>query len=335
MNGHGEPRAAIIGAGLMGVWHADAVRRVGGRVTLIIDPDEAALAALGRRHPNAHLARELDAAMVSQTATAAHVCTPLATHAAVIAPLLDAGVHVLAEKPLAEDAGTTSTLLSLARTNQVVLCPVHQFLFQEGVRRLMQWLPGMGVVRRVEFSACSAGAAGEDAASLDGLIGEILPHPLALVNAALRTPLAALAWHVAHPVAGEFRAVATVGGAVIDLAISGHGRPTENQMRVVADGGWATADLFHGYAVRHEPTVSRRAKVAHPFVSSGRHLRGATVNLIRRAARREAAYPGLRSLVQRFYEAIEGGPPPISPESVLDVARTRDRLLAELEQLPG
>jgi predicted dehydrogenase len=331
MSRTGGPRAAVIGAGLMGRWHADAITRIGGRVALIVDPNLEALTALGRRHPSARLMTELDPAVAAAHATVAHVCSPLPTHAAVISRLIEAGIPVLAEKPLAENAETTMALLSLAERHGVMLCPVHQFLFQEGVRRLRKWLPAMGTLRRLEFSACSAGAMGSDAASLDALIAEVLPHPLSLVAMLARTPVAGLTWQVAHPAPGEFRAMAIVGDAIADLAISAHGRPTENLLRVVADRGSATLDLFHGYAVRHAPKVSRTAKVARPFVVSGRNLRAASVNLVRRAARREPAYPGLRELVRAFYAAVERrGPPPIDPNDIRDVAAARDRLLAML-----
>lgn len=331
MSKKAAPRAAIVGAGLMGQWHADAITRLGGRVSLIVDRNLDALAAMGRRHPAARLMTELDPSLVASHAVAAHVCTPLATHAIIITRLIEAGVHVLAEKPLTESADSTATLLSLAEEHGVLLCPVHQFLFQDGVRRLLRWLPGMGALRRIEFSTCTAGATGEDPARLDGLVGEILPHPLSLVAAMSLAPVARMSWHVQHPTPGEFQATASTGDGVVDVAISSHGRPTENLVRAVADGGSATADLFHGYAVRHGPTVSRRAKVTHPFLVSGRTLRGASVNLVRRAARREPAYPGLRELVRAFYAAVaRGEPSPIAPESVMDVAMARDRLVSQL-----
>jgi predicted dehydrogenase len=328
---HGGPRAAIIGAGLMGRWHADAVRRIGGRVTVIVDPDAAAREALGRRHPEARLAADVDADFVARHATAAHVCTPLPTHGPIVAALIDAGVHALVEKPLTTNAESTTTLMAAAQARGVVVCPVHQFLFQGGTRRLLRWLPTLGTVRRVEFSTCSAGALGDDAASLDDLIGEVLPHPLALFRAILGTPLERVNWQTAHPTPGEFRALAAVGTAILDVAISAHGRPTENTLRVVADEGSVTVDLFHGYATRYSSTVSRRAKITAPFVKSGKEFGGASVNLLLRVASREPAYPGLRELVRQFYAAISsGGRAPIESDAVTDVAISRDRLLARL-----
>ena len=331
MSEHGEPRAAIIGAGLMGRWHADAVRRLGGRVTVIVDPNADAREALGRRHHGARLFRELDAADVRRHATAAHVCTPVSTHARVLTELIAGGLHALVEKPFAETATETTSLLAAAKSRGVVVCPVHQFLFQDGVRRVIDWLPSLGRVCRIEFSTCSAGALANDDASLDALVAEILPHPLALTQTILRANLATTAWHVAHPTPGEFRAVATIGTVVADMATSAHGRPTENVLRVVGTSASATADLFHGFAVRQRGAVSRRGKMARPFGLALSTLGSASANLARRAARRETAYPGLRELVQRFYAATSGhGPTPISSADITDIAVARDGIIAQL-----
>jgi predicted dehydrogenase len=326
------PRVAIIGAGLMGRWHADAVRRIGGRVTVIVDPDAAAREALGRRHRGAMALPDLDPTVVAARVTAAHVCSPLSTHPAMVAALVDAGVHALVEKPFCEDARSTLTVTSRAQARGVLVCPVHQFLFQDGVQNLVEWLPELGTVRRVEFSTCSAGAQGDDTGALDGLIAEVLPHPLSLIQLLLRTPVAPVRWEVAHPTPGEFRALSVVGSAIIDVAISAHGRPTENVLRVVADRGSVTADLFHGFAVRYSANVSRRDKIAAPFVSSGKVLGGASLNLMRRARRREPAYPGLRELIGAFHTAIAmGGSSPIPSDAIVDIATARDRLLAQLK----
>jgi hypothetical protein len=117
----------------------------------------------------------------------------------------------------------------------------------------------------------------------------------------------------------------------VSIAISAHSRPTENVLRVLGSAGSATADLFHGFAVRHEGVVSRRAKMAQPFNVAGRTFGNASINLARRALRREFAYPGLRELVRQFYSATRGErPTPLSPASIADVACARDRILASL-----
>ena len=336
MSEHGEPRAAIIGAGLMGRWHADAVSKVGGRVTMIVDPNDAAREALGRRHSEARLIAELDPSLLSRHATAVHVCTPVSTHADIVSAAIEAGLHALVEKPFAMNADETAHVLELARARGLIVCPVHQFLFQEGVRRVMEWVPSLGRIHRVEFSTCSAGATGWDHSRLDDLIAEILPHPLALASSVLGTPMGSASWQIAHPVAGELCAVASVGDTIVSIAISAHSRPTENVLRVLGSSGSATADLFHGFAVRHEGAVSRRAKMAQPFLGAGKMFGSASLNLARRAWQREFAYPGLRELVSQFYSAVRGErATPVLPASIADVACARDRILASLRRPIG
>ena len=334
MTGAAEPRAAIIGAGLMGRWHADAVRRIGGRVTVIVDPNHDARDALGRRHPEARLVSDLDPALIARYSNAAHVCTPLPTHAPIVASLVGAGVPALVEKPFTESAESTATVLSLAESRRVVVCPVHQFLFQNGVLRLLDWIPAIAPVRRIEFSTFSAGALAPDPASLDELVSEILPHPVSLVSAILRSPVARAGWQVSSSSPGELHAVATIEDTIVTIGISAHARPTENVLRIVGDGGSASADLFHGFAVRHGGTTSRTAKITRPFVIAGTTLQSASANLVRRAARRESAYPGLRELTARFYAAVRGdAEPPITADAMLDVATARDQLLSGMRAL--
>jgi predicted dehydrogenase len=326
-------RAAIIGAGLMGGWHADAVERIGGRVAVIVDPNGKARETLGQRYPQARLLAELNLDEIARHATAAHVCTPESTHEAIARELIAAGLHLLVEKPFAKTTALTESLLSLAAARGVVACPVHQFAFQEGFQQLVGWLPALGTLRRVAFSTCSAGAAGDDALSLNGLVAEILPHPFALVPILIGGPVAGAAWQVQTPAPGELFAATTIDGVVVTIAISAHGRPTENVLRVVGDRGSAAADLFHGFAVRQAGSVSRRAKIAHPFAESAATFVSASSNLVRRALSREPAYPGLRELIRRFYAATRGeSEAPISPASTVDVAKARDELLACLAE---
>jgi hypothetical protein len=111
------------------------------------------------------------------------------------------------------------------------------------------------------------------------------------------------------------------------------GRPTRNEMRLVARGGTIHLDFFHGFAFVEPGRSSRAHKIAHPFSLSALRTGSAAANLARRALRREPAYPGLRELIGRFYGAVRtGGPSPIGPGDALAVARARDRLLEHLRE---
>ena len=92
--------AVVIGAGDMGARHARWWAESGAAIVAVVDPDvararalAAAYGALALERPEAALARA-DVAVVS-------VCTPTYLHAGFAVPALEAGKHVLCEKPVA------------------------------------------------------------------------------------------------------------------------------------------------------------------------------------------------------------------------------------------
>ena len=312
----------------MGRWHADAVQRIGGRVVAIIDPDVARaqnLAARLREHPV--VAPELTRAIRDQKIEVVHICSPVATHDAIARLAIESAIPVLVEKPLAPDAAAAEALHALAGTRGVLLCPVHQFLFQPGVLTAQQAMVTLGAVRHLDVVACSAGADGAPDTEREAVALDILPHGLALTHRLLGATVATAEWRVGQGAPGEIRAVADVAGASVALVISMRARPTENSLTIRCDGGTVHANLFHGYATIERGSPSRLDKVTRPFVGSSQSLGAAIANLAGRALRREPAYPGLRELVGRFHLACaRRGPSPISIEESLDVARARDSI---------
>lgn len=324
MKERGLVSAAIVGAGLMGRWHARAVEQAGGVVVAVIDADGARAVQLAATH-GAVAAPTLSDAAARGAIDVVHVCTPLDTHVALARESIALGAHVLVEKPLASTAAETNDLLGLAAAHGRMICPVHQFPFQRGVRDILAALPRIAPVLHVHAIACSAGADSGSADARDRVAADILPHPLSLFAEVLDSPTAEAGWEVRKTRAGELLAMGAARGATISLVISMAGRPTNNSLRIIGAGGTAHADLFHGFAVIEAGGVSRSRKILHPFTLAGATLANAFGNLARRGVSGESAYPGLRELVARFYAAIRGdGPPPILPERTLDVARSRD-----------
>ncbi len=306
----------------MGRWHARELQRAGGELVGVADSDREA----ARRLAPDLGEQSLDALLELQP-DVVHVCTPLDTHAALVERILAAGAHVLCEKPLARDAPETERLLALAADRELLLCPVHQYLFQPGFARAVAAMPRLGPLLHAEVTACSAGGKGRRPADLDDVVAEIVPHSLAALDRLLPGGVGALAWDVRRPRHGELRATTTAGESTVSLLTSLAGRPTANTLRLTGAGGTAHLDFFHGFAAIESGGVSRSRKLAHPFALSGATAAGAAVNLVRRAARGEPAYPGLRALVARLYAAVrDGGAAPISPEETLAVARARDAL---------
>ena len=328
--------AVIVGAGLMGRWHADAVRRSGGRIIAVVDNAPQRADTLARTYA-ARSATCLDDVVGAEDAHIVHVCTPLETHLDLAGAAIAHGHHVIVEKPLAHTATDTAVVLREAARRGVLICPVHQFCFQRGVRKIVNALPALGRPLHVQITACSAGAEGSPSpADRDAVVADILPHPLSLFSAILGGSMAGIGWSIRHPWPGEVMAMAEHDGATLSILISTHGRPTTNSMRLIAERGSAHADLFHGFSVIESGAVSRARKILHPFDLSARTFLHGAGNIVYRTLRAEPAYPGLRELLQAFYSAIRGdGGAPISAESILDIAVARDELLATMRGPAG
>lgn len=323
-------RAAVVGAGLMGRWHADAVHRTGGRVVAVVDPDATRAGALAGRLPSRPaIESDLGRALRAHGIEVLHVCTPLDTHDALVTQALESGVHVLVEKPLAADAPAVERLHTLAASRGVLVCPVHQFLFQHGILGAQRALPSLGVVRQLDVVACSAGADGRSDQDRESVAIDILPHGLALAARLLRVALAGVPWQVGGGPSGELRATADAGETAVMLAVSMRARPTENTLVARCDLGTIRANLYHGFATIERGMPSRTDKVGRPFVTSALTLGAALQNITGRLARGESAYPGLRELVRRFHLACAGqSSSPITVEESLDVARARDTIVS-------
>jgi predicted dehydrogenase len=322
-------RAAIVGAGLMGRWHAHAVARLGHVVGVIVDPDSSRATALAQRHRGAEWHASLSDAVTPVDVV--HVCTPLASHRGLIEEALARGCHVIAEKPLAPSAGETEQLLCLAADGGRMLVPVHQALFQRGVLRATELLPSIGPLLHFESSACTAGADGRSPAGRDDVALEILPHPLSLVCRMISPDMGEAQWHVRRAHAGEVRADGIVAGTTVSLLVSTRGRPTTNTVCVIGEHGTVQLDLFHGFAVHLRGRATRASKIAQPFLAGAGVLAAATLNLGRRVAQREPAYPGLTELIRRTYAAAAGsGAAPVSPAETLSVATARDQIAREM-----
>jgi predicted dehydrogenase len=316
-------RVAVVGAGLMGAWHARYAGR-GGEVVALVDRDPKVAGALLRDLPHARFFPDLEGCLRSCRIEAVHVCTPLASHVGLVEECLAAGKHVLVEKPLAPSAEQTRRLVALARRRGLALGVVHQFPFQKGARRVGRQLDRLGEVVRATYRTCTVGGLGRTAEARRELLLEILPHPLSLFRSLLRRSIGPPGWSVHSSGPDELEMTRVLGGARLGLTIDLRGRPTRNEMTITGTAGTAHLDLYHGYAFLEGAAPGRLGKVLRPFRHGAALLLAAGCNLLCRAAAAEPAYPGLKPLLHAFYRAARGGPPPVGPDEMIEVAEVID-----------
>jgi predicted dehydrogenase len=322
-------RTAIVGAGLMGGWHARYAARAGARIAAVVDPRTEAAVALARRFVGASVFADLGQCLRACPVDVVHVCAGRESQAALASAALAAGHHVLVEKPAATSAAEARRLAELADRYGRVLCPVHQFPFQPGVVGLRQGLARLGDVVRVTHVLASAGGDGLSEARRRTLLLDLLPHPLSLFRALLGAAGldGGAGWSVLAKTHDDLEISGVRNGTRLTAVLSLRARPPRNELIVLGTKATARADLFHGFATVEEGGESRAAKILAPFRRGAGLLRAATTNLFRRSAGWEPAYPGLLTLIRAFYASVrEGAAPPVSRDELVEIAATLERI---------
>jgi predicted dehydrogenase len=112
--------AAVIGTGFIGTVHVEALRRIGVDVRGVLGstPERGAAraSALGVRHAYP----SLDDLLADDTVDVVHVTSPNDLHHGQAGAVLDAGKHVVCEKPLAMTAGESAELVARATQTGLV-----------------------------------------------------------------------------------------------------------------------------------------------------------------------------------------------------------------------
>src|SRR5215467_14393434 len=131
--------AAVIGAGFIGRVHMEAIRRLGHiRIRALTDPEFDKAKRLGAEFSVERVEAEFAAVLEDPAIDAVHVCTPNHLHVPVAKAALEAGKHVLCEKPLATSAADAQALVALAaaRGRRAALC--HNLRYYPMVQHVRQ-----------------------------------------------------------------------------------------------------------------------------------------------------------------------------------------------------
>src|SRR6266550_2616354 len=104
----------------------------------ICDLDESRLAAMGRRYPAAQTTNDYLKLLSDPQLDAVAVVTPVATHFQIAKEVLNAGKHVLVEKPLTATAREAEELIELASRHGLTLMVDHTFVYTGAVRKMKE-----------------------------------------------------------------------------------------------------------------------------------------------------------------------------------------------------
>lgn len=134
----GDTRLAIFGAGVMGANHARVANRTSGvQLVGIIDLDEQKRTSLATATRTANAPSLAD--LLTQTGVdAVVIASPTATHFELAVQCIDAGLHVLVEKPMAPTVAEATEMAERAQRAGVVLTVGHVERFNPAVRELLR-----------------------------------------------------------------------------------------------------------------------------------------------------------------------------------------------------
>ena len=130
-------RAGIVGTGFMGQVHARSVVSVGAELVGLVGSSTAKARVAAAEFGPAEAFGDLDS-LLRAGVDVVHVCTPNSTHADLAGRVIDAGVNVICEKPLAISVDSAADLSARARAAGVVATVPFVYRFYASVREARQ-----------------------------------------------------------------------------------------------------------------------------------------------------------------------------------------------------
>jgi predicted dehydrogenase len=129
-----------LGLAGLGYWGPNLARNFDelAELTWLVDMSEDQRARFAPRYPNARLTADFDEMLADPELQAVVVATPVVTHFELTKRALEAGKHVLVEKPPALTAAEAEELTALAADRALVLMPGHLLLYHPAVKKLKE-----------------------------------------------------------------------------------------------------------------------------------------------------------------------------------------------------
>jgi predicted dehydrogenase len=187
-----EPlRTAVIG---YGYWGPNLARNVAECPELALealcDRDSTQLERFSQRYPDAGALSEIDGVLCDPAIEAVIIATPPKSHYKLARMALEAGKHVLVEKPLATRLVDAQELLVVAAANDRLLMPGHTFIYSPAVNAVRD-LIREGVLGELHFVTSSRMNLGKY--NSDGVLCDLAPHDLSILLYWLEQPIVEVA----------------------------------------------------------------------------------------------------------------------------------------------
>jgi predicted dehydrogenase len=193
-------RIGVVGCGYWGPNHIrnfDALRSSGADMAMAADLDPERRAHIAAAFPSLEVVPDAAQIIANPEIDAVVIATPAVTHFAFTQQALEAGKHVLVEKPFAMDVGDATMLANLAERNGLVLAVGHIFEYAASVNRIQQLIASgeLGTMRYIRSLRVNLGLFQKDI----NVLWDLAPHDVSILRYVLgRMPTAVHAVGNAH-----------------------------------------------------------------------------------------------------------------------------------------
>ncbi len=180
-------RIAVVG---YGYWGPNLVRNILERPAFhlggLCELDASRIAEFSVRHPTIPVTDDLEAFLLDPEIEAVAIATPPSTHHELARRCLEAGKHVLVEKPLATSPAEAEDLMAVAEESGLVLMPGHTFVYSPPVNKVRDLIRS-GEVGDVYFVTSARMNLG--LYQRDGVISDLAPHDVSILLYWLEQPV--------------------------------------------------------------------------------------------------------------------------------------------------
>jgi predicted dehydrogenase len=335
-------RVALLGCGRIAYVHCGYLRQLAQvEFAGACDSSRPAREAFSARWQVSTYA-DIDELLAAAQPDVVHVLTPPATHATLAIQLLEAGVHVLVEKPMALTVVDADAMVAAALRAGKYLTVDHNRWFDPVMLEARALLASGALGTLVGVEVFQGAAAGEGElppgqhghwkASLPGgILYDVAPHPSYLLQG-----FVGMIGDV-HVVtrAGEdgnvreLRAVVDGERALGTLTISLESKPFMNRVTLHGTAMTAEANLNNmTLIVRRTRQVPKLIGKVLPNIDEAMQLLRSTLrNGIEFVRGRQRYYPGMGLHLRALYEALaNGAPPPVSAADGREGVRLLERM---------
>ena len=318
-------RVGVIGVGALGHHHARILRAIDGAT--MVGFFEAS------KERAAKVAGELDLkafgseAELLESVDAVTIVVPTPAHYAVASQALEAGKHVLVEKPIATTLEEADGMLAIAKRKGVLIQTGHVERFNRAIRGALQF------VDRPQFIESDRLAPFNSRGSDVAVVLDLMIHDIDLVHTLVGgsvTSVSAVGVGVLTPSVDIANARLTfASGAVANITASRISRDRMRKIRVFQPTGYLSLDLAAGngefYHLRKDLDIAALVAAAQGAVALEQFV-----------AREPVEAPegdALTLELQSFIDAIRGkAPVPVTGEDGREALAVALKIVSEIER---